>query len=141
MTTATSSCPSASTPEPGQATWLARRLEVADVRCWTRAALDLPPGLVVLCGPNGAGKTSLIEAMVLGVLGVSPRTSREAEVVRDGAEALRVALEVTGPGGPRRREIGYAPGLGRRLAVDGAPSRSLAAWRARGVVLAFLPEE
>jgi DNA replication and repair protein RecF len=114
---------------------------VADVRCWTRAALDLPEGLVVLTGPNGAGKTSLIEAVTLGCLGVSPRTSREAEVVRRGAEALRVAVALRGPEGTRLREIGYAPRLGRRLALDGVPIRSLAAWRARGAVLIFLPEE
>ena len=43
------------------------------MRCWDRAALDLPPGLILLTGPNGAGKTSLVEAVVLGCLGVSPR--------------------------------------------------------------------
>lgn len=144
MTTAISSCPSASTPDgaqgPAGPAWAARRLEVADVRCWDRAALDLPAGLVVIVGPNGAGKTSLIEALTLGCLGVSPRTAREAEVVRHGAEALHVALELDGPGGRRRREIGYAPGRGRRLRLDGVPERSLAAWRARAL-LVFLPDE
>ena len=76
MTTATSSCRSASTPEGPAAAWAARRLEVADVRCWRRAELDLPAGLVVVVGPNGAGKTSLLDAVTLGCLGVSPRTTR-----------------------------------------------------------------
>ena len=49
---------------------------------------------------------------------------------RAGAPALRVAVHLEGPGGVRRREIGYAPGVGRRLSVDGEPARSLAAWRA-----------
>jgi DNA replication and repair protein RecF len=122
------------------AAWVARRLEVADVRCWERAAVDLPEGLVMLVGPNGAGKTSLVEALVLGCLGVSPRTAREAEVVRRGAQALHVALELDGPGGRHRREIGFAPGRGRRLRQDGEPVRSLGAWRARAV-LVFLPDE
>jgi DNA replication and repair protein RecF len=117
-----------------------RRLEVADVRCWVRAGLDLPSGLVVVSGRNGAGKTSLIEAIVLGCLGVSPRTAREAEVVRRGAEALHVTLELDGPPGLRRREIGFAPGRGRRLRLDGEPVRSLGAWRARAL-LVFLPDE
>jgi DNA replication and repair protein RecF len=117
-----------------------RRLEVADVRCWSRAALDLPAGLVVISGRNGAGKTSLVEAIVLGCLGVSPRTAREAEVVRRGAEALHVTLDLDGPPGPHRREIGFAPGRGRRLRLDGEPVRSLAAWRARAL-LVFLPDE
>ena len=144
MSTATSSCRSGSTPSttpPGRtADWAARRLEVADLRCWDRAALDLPAGLVLLVGPNGAGKTSLIEGVVFGCLGVSPRTAREAEMVRRGAPALHVTLDLDGPGGPHRREIGFAPGQGRRLRLDGEPVRSLAGWRARAV-LVFLPDE
>ncbi len=120
--------------------WVARRLEVADVRCWDRAALDLPAGLVLITGPNGAGKTSLVEALVLGCLGVSPRTAREAEIVRRGAEALHVTLDLDGPGGSHHREIGFAPGRGRRLRLDGDPVRTLAGWRARAV-LVFLPDE
>ena len=38
------------------------------------------------------------------------------------------------------REIGFEPGRGRRLRIDGEPARSLAAWRARAV-LVFLPDE
>ena len=117
-----------------------RRLEVADVRSWGRGALDLPPGLVLLTGPNGAGKTSLIEAMVLGCLGVSPRTAREAEIVRHGAAAMHVRLELEGPAGRQVREIGYAQGRGRRLKLDGVHVASLAQWRAR-VLLVFLPDE
>lgn len=119
---------------------MARRLEVTDVRCWDRVALDLPPGLVLVTGPNGAGKTSLVEAIVLGCLGVSPRTAREAEIVRRGAEALHVTLDLDGPPGPHRREIGFAAGRGRRLRLDGAPVRTMADWRARAV-LVFLPDE
>lgn len=142
MTTAISSCRSGSTPStpPAGAEWVARRLEVADVRCWDRAALDLPSGLVVIVGPNGAGKTSLVEALVLGCLGVSPRTAREAEIVRHGADALHVTLDLEGPSGLHRREIGFAAGRGRRLRLDGEPVRSLGGWRARAV-LVFLPDE
>ena len=95
----------------------------------------------MLLGPNGAGKTTVVEAIVLACLGVSPRTSREAEAVRRGADAFHVALALAGPDGERRREIGYAPGRGRRLAVDGQPARSLGAWRERRAVLVFLPDE
>ncbi len=119
---------------------MARRLELRDVRCWERVALELPPGLVLITGPNGAGKTSLVEGVVLGCLGVSPRTAREAEMVRRGAPALHVTLDLDGPGGVRTREIGFAPGRGRRLRIDGDPVRSLGSWRARAV-LVFLPDE
>ena len=121
--------------------WTASRLEIADVRSWTRVAVDLPPGGIVLTGPNGAGKTSLVEALVFACLGVSCRTSREAEMVRTGAPAMHVSLDLTGPYGARRRDIGYAPRTGRRLALDAEPVKSLNGWRAAGSVLVFLPEE
>ena len=121
--------------------WTAHHLDVSDVRSWTRVSVDLPPGGIVLSGPNGAGKTSLVEAIVLACLGVSCRTSRDAEVVRSGAPALHVALDLTGPSGDHHREIGYAPRQRRRLSLDGEPAASLAQWRADGSVLVFLPEE
>jgi len=118
-----------------------RRLEVSNVRAWERVALELEPGLIVVSGPNGAGKTSLIEAVTLSTIGVSPRTAREAEAIRRGAQALHVAAEIDGPGGRQHRELGLQPGLGRRMRRDGNPVRSLAEWRAPGAVLVFLPEE
>ena len=121
--------------------WTASRIEIADVRSWSRVAVDLPPGGIVLTGPNGAGKTSLVEALVFACLGVSCRTSREAEMVRSGATAMHVALDLSGPDGTRHRDIGYAPRTGRRLALDSEPVRALSAWRAAGSVLVFLPEE
>ena len=143
--TATSSCPSASTSRRsaplGAQAWAVRRLQVANVRSWERVALDVEPGLIVVSGPNGAGKTSLVEAVTYATIGVSPRTSRDIEVVRRGGEAFHVALELDGPGGPQSREIGFQPGLGRRLRRDGTPVRSLGDWRAAGSVLVFLPEE
>ena len=120
---------------------MARRLEIADVRPWQRLEIDLPPGCVVFVGPNGAGKTSILEALALACLGVSPRTTREAEVVRRGAPALHVALELDTGGVVTRREIGFSPGVPRRMRRDGEPVRALAEWRAPGAVLVFFPEE
>ena len=121
--------------------WVATRLDVSDVRSWSRVSVDLPTGGIVLSGPNGAGKTSLVEALVLACLGVSCRTSREAEAIRTGAPALHVGLDLRGPAGTARREIGFAPRQGRRLSLDAEPVRSLSDWRADGSVLVFLPEE
>ncbi len=121
--------------------WVATRLDVSDVRSWARVSVDLPEGGIVISGPNGAGKTSLVEALVLACLGVSCRTTREAEAIRTGAPALHVGLDLRGPGGTAHREIGYAPRQGRRLSRDAEPMKSLSEWRADGSVLVFLPEE
>ena len=95
----------------------------------------------MVSGPNGAGKTSLVEAVTFATIGVSPRTSREADAVRRGAEAFHVAIDLAGVEGRHLREIGFQRGLGRRLRRDGVPVRSLGEWRAPGAVLVFLPEE
>lgn len=142
--TATSSCPSASTSDGATSAgpaWAIRRLRIADLRSWSRVTLETDPGLIVVSGPNGAGKTSLVEAITLATIGVSPRTSREAEIVRTGAEALHVVADIDGPEGSQVREIGFQPGLGRRLRRDGETVRSLGPWRLPGAVLVFLPEE
>lgn len=124
--------------------WRVHSLHISDLRCWERLDLDLPPGLVVLCGPNGSGKTSIIEAIVLATLGVSPRTSQLADLVRTGAPAVRVTGVFEDPEVPGlavRREIGYAVGIGRRLALDGVGVRQLMTWRRPSAVLVFVPEE
>ncbi len=127
--------------EGAYGSWAVRSLQVANLRSWDRVSLELDSGLIVVSGPNGAGKTSLVEAVTLATIGVSPRTSREAEAVREGAEALHVSLTLAGPDGEQQREIGFQPGVGRRLRRDGLPVRALGDWRVPGAVLVFLPEE
>jgi len=128
----------------GAPPWRVRSLELTDLRCWHHLSLELPPGLIVINGPNGAGKTSIVEAIVLATLGVSPRTAQLSELVRAGAAAVRVGGDFNDPllpGRPVRREIGYAAGIGRRLLLDGAGIRQLQVWRRPGAVLVFVPEE
>ena len=122
MTTATSSCRSASTPSPPGRAWTARRLEVADVRCWRRGSAGPAGGAGDGGGPERRrARPRWSRRWCWAASGVSPRTTREAEVVRRGAQALHVTLDLDGPGGRRRREIGFAPGRGRRLRIDGEP--------------------
>lgn len=124
-----------------EAAYGVRSLQIANLRCWDRVSLRLDSGLIVVSGPNGAGKTSLVEAVTFATIGVSPRTSREAEAVRGGADAFHVSMSLSGPGGDQEREIGFQAGIGRRLRRDGLPVRALGEWRVPGAVLVFLPEE
>ena len=94
-----------------------------------------------MTGENGAGKTSLVEALYLACLGVSPRTTRDAEIVGREASALHIELDLDGPAGLQRRGIGIAPRQGRRLSVNGELASSLRAWRAVGSALVFVPDE
>lgn len=121
--------------------WTAKRLDLTAVRCWPHLEVDFADGLVVITGPNGSGKTSIVEGVVFGCLGVSPRTSRDQEAIASGAQAMRVELTLDGPDGRSERAIGLAPGQPRRLTADGLAVRSLGGWRIPGSVLVFLPDE
>jgi DNA replication and repair protein RecF len=111
-----------------------------DFRCYARLDLELPSGLVGVVGPNGAGKTALIEMVHFGCLGYSPRTSSEGQVVRFGAELLRVETDVVLHEGAAAVEIGYRPGEPKRVRVNGASERSVERLLGRFPVLVFTPD-
>jgi DNA replication and repair protein RecF len=116
-------------------------LRAVNVRCYERLEIALGPGLTAVVGPNGAGKTSLVEAIHFGCLGYSPRTSNDAEVVRIGADFLRVEEHVElADGTASAVALGYRPGEPKRVAVDGAPVRSVERLVPRFPVLVFTPD-
>jgi DNA replication and repair protein RecF len=91
-------------------------------------------------GPNGAGKTNLLEALHVGTQGFSPRTRREARLVRFEQEAA--AVTVTGQRADTRIEVGVElrRAGGKRIEVNGAPVRTMDELRGRIATLVFTPE-
>jgi len=77
----------------------------------------LQPGIVLLHGPNGAGKTNLLEALHVGTQGFSPRARADAQMIRFGFDAARVAL------GGANGEFAFETDV--RLAARDARSASL----------------
>src|SRR5436309_5836243 len=115
------------------------RAALRDFRNYERAELHVGPGLTVIAGPNGAGKTNLLEALYFGLTGRSCRTSTEREVVRMGASVARVELEVEADDGRHLLEVGFEPGVEKRMRAAGAPVDRLACVPARPLVSVFLP--
>src|SRR3954467_12380351 len=116
------------------------RLSLHDFRNYTRADVELGPGLNVVCGPNGAGKTNLLEGLYFSLTARSCRTSNEREVVRSGEKVARVTADLSGSDGPHVLEVGFAPGEEKRVRVDGAPLERGADAPARPLACVFLPE-
>src|SRR5919109_1719248 len=119
---------------------LVTRLRLRDFRSYASADVALGERLSVVHGPNGAGKTNLLEAIYFGCTGRSPRTSRERDLVRFGAEATRVAIATTSDEGAHLLEVGLEREGSKRLRVDGAPAQTLVGSPARPLVTVFMPD-
>ena len=95
---------------------------------------------MLVTGRNGAGKTNLLEALHVGTQGFSPRTRQDAQLVRIGAEAGRVALAGRRGGSGVELEVVLRRGEGKRAKLNGAPLRSAEALRAEVATLVFTPD-
>src|SRR5205807_7491754 len=92
-------------------------VELRDFRSYTRASARLGSGLTVVHGPNGAGKSNLLEAIYYACTGHSPRTRNERELVRFGAHAARVAVQLSDGSQAHELSVGYeVPAPGRPAA-------------------------
>jgi DNA replication and repair protein RecF len=116
------------------------RISVRDFRGYQEAVAELGSGLTVVSGPNGAGKTNLLEALYFGCTGRSCRTTNEREIVRFGAGATRVVIDVEGEDGAHELAVGFAPGEPKRMRVDGAAVERLLDVAQRPLVSVFLPD-
>jgi DNA replication and repair protein RecF len=104
----------------------ARRVVLADFRCYR--ALDLRTGakLVALSGDNGAGKTNLLEALSLFAQGRGLRRADISDMAREGgAGGFAVSLELEGEeGGPVQMGAGLERvegGAQRKFRLDREP--------------------
>jgi DNA replication and repair protein RecF len=100
----------------------------------------LAPGLVLVTGPNGAGKTNLLESLHVGTQGFSPRTRADAQLVRFGRDAARIALRGERAGAPVELEVTLELGSGKRASVNGARLRAAEQLRAEVSTLVFTPD-
>lgn len=114
------------------------RLRLADFRNYVELDWRPAPGVSVLVGPNGAGKTNLLEAAFLALVGHSPRTRREEEMIRQGAGEARIAAEVEAGGHRSALRLRLAP-EGKRIELDGRPVERLGELPFRFPAVLFQP--
>lgn len=116
------------------------RVRLRDFRAYADAEVELGERLTVIHGANGAGKTNIIEALLFGCTGRSWRTSNDRELVRFGAPAARVELDLLADDGEHQLAVGYEPGEAKRLTADGAPVERLADAPFKPLVCVFVPD-
>ena len=93
-----------------------------------------------MTGPNGAGKTNLLESLHVGTQGFSPRTRADAQLVRFGREAARIALRGERSGAPVDLEVTLELGSGKRATLNGARLRAAEQLRGEVATLVFTPD-
>ena len=131
----------------GHATMALTRLGLESFRSYAAAELLPDAGLTVVAAPNGTGKTNLLEAVQVAITGRSHRAMVEADMVRHGDQFGRVRLELDGGTGSGGATIELvlpgptpAPGIRKRLTVNGVPRRASSLSETARAVL-FRPEE
>jgi len=95
---------------------------------------------VLVTGQNGAGKTNLLESLHVGTQGFSPRTRADAQLVRFGAPAARVALDGHRGEVALRLEVTLSRSEGKQAAVNGGRLRAAEQLRGTVSTLVFTPD-
>jgi DNA replication and repair protein RecF len=95
---------------------------------------------VLVTGPNGAGKTNLLESLHVGTQGFSPRTRTDAQLVRFGRDAARIALRGSRAGVALGLEVTLELGSGKRASLNGARLQAAEQLRAEMTTLVFTPD-
>jgi DNA replication and repair protein RecF len=95
---------------------------------------------VLVTGPNGAGKTNLLESLHVGTQGFSPRTRADAQLVRFGQDAARIALRGRRAAVPLDLEVRLDLGSGKRATLNGARLRAAEQLRGEVTTLVFTPD-
>ena len=92
-------------------------LKLRDFRNYGEIELRPHPGVNILFGQNGSGKTNLLEAIHYCALGRSHRTSQDKEVVRKGAEAAAIGVQLHKAGVRMDVQVKLTPGEIRKKAI------------------------
>jgi DNA replication and repair protein RecF len=95
---------------------------------------------VLVVGPNGAGKTNLLESLHVGTQGFSPRTRADAQLIRFGERAARIALRGRRAETAVEVEVTLRAGEGKRAKLNGSTLQAAEQLRGELATLVFTPD-
>ena len=113
-----------------------RRIKLKNFRNYAHGEALLSPRTNIIIGANGAGKSNLLESVQYVTCGRSFRTSREAEMVAQGAGFLRIEADIEASGCSISRSVAAGPDNGVRVDAGGGER-----WLDEGSILCFSPDD
>ena len=102
-----------------------RSIRLENFRSFPLLSEELSEGLTVLSGPNAVGKTNTVEALRIVTGGRSLRSSRPAELIRQGCSTAALAATLEGDGRVLDVLVEIEPGR-KRYRLNGKPAQAQA---------------
>ncbi|HEY8345797.1 MAG TPA: DNA replication/repair protein RecF [Symbiobacteriaceae bacterium] len=116
-------------------------LQLQDFRNYTALSVQFSPGLNVLYGDNAQGKTNLLEAVAFLATGRSHRTSRDQELIREGAQSLLARAWVVRRTGELQVEVTLGLHIRKRVKINGVAESRIARLVGNLAVVFFSPDD
>ncbi|HHY46242.1 MAG TPA: DNA replication/repair protein RecF [Firmicutes bacterium] len=113
---------------------------MSNFRNYEKLDLKLGGSVNLFLGNNAQGKTNLLEAVEVAATSRSHRTNRDSELVRWGQDGYYIKARFRLNGSHSIAEVGYSPGRGRIIRIDGAPPDNPGEYRVAGAVF-FGPDD
>lgn len=119
---------------------IARRIELVQYRNYTRLELSLRSNFVVFTGDNAQGKTNLLESVFLNCTGRSHRTHRDEELILEGEDRARAAVEVARREGVSRVETRLDRHKRKEVYINGVKADRIGDMMGTVICVLFSPE-
>lgn len=116
-------------------------LSLNGFRNYRSLQLSFSPGLNVIYGDNAQGKTNLLESVYFLATGKSHRTSRDQEMIGDGADSLTVRAAVTRKTGDLSLELTFGHEARKQLKINGLPEKKIARLIGNLTAVFFSPDD
>lgn len=116
-------------------------LRLSGFRNYEEANVTFSPGLNVIYGDNAQGKTNLLEAIYVLATGKSHRTSRDQELVREGASSLVAQATVARKTGDMSLELTLGHDERKQVKINGIAEKKIARLVGNLAAVFFAPDD
>lgn len=102
-----------------------KKVYLQNFRNYENESANFKSGLNILEGKNAQGKTNLLEAIFLCVIGKSPRTKKEKDLIKMDKNLARVTVEFTKLSGNKKIELFLFSNQNKSIKINGVPIKKI----------------